>query len=165
MVIISILNIILLTKEENMKQEKSDRPLMHLFVHIGKLIEDRFRSALTEKGIHVGQAKIFSALLNHEKLTQREIAIGLHIKPSTVTGMVQKMEISGFISRGRDKNDDRVINVRLTEKGREAARFTETMIEQIETDIRAEFSGKEVETLRTPLEKILNTLGGQRPSF
>ena len=138
---------------------------MHLFVHIGKLLEDRFRSALAEKGIHVGQAKIFSALLNHEKLTQREIAIGLHIKPSTVTGMVQKMEISGFISRGRDKNDDRVINVTLTEKGREAARFTEKMIEQIETDIRAEFSGKEVETLRTPLEKILNTLGGQRPSF
>lgn len=148
-----------------MKQKELDRPLMHLFVHIGKLLEDRFRSVLSEKGIHVGQARIFSALLDHEKLTQREIATGLHIKPSTVTNMVKRMEMSGLINRSRDKSDDRVINVTLTEKGKEAARFTEKMIEQIEADIRAEFSRKEVEALRKPLEKILNTLGGRGPSF
>lgn len=148
-----------------MKQKELDRPLMHLFVHIGKLLEDRFRSVLSEKGIHVGQARIFSALLDHEKLTQKEIATGLHIKPSTVTNMVKRMEMSGLINRSRDKGDDRVINVTLTEKGKEAARFTEKMIEQIEADIRVEFSRKEVEALRKPLEKILNTLGGRGPSF
>jgi DNA-binding MarR family transcriptional regulator len=147
------------------KQKELDRPLMHLFVHIGKLLEDRFRSVLSEKGIHVGQARIFSALLDHEKLTQKEIAIGLHIKPSTVTNMVKRMEMSGLINRSRDKSDDRVINVTLTENGKEAARFTEKMIEQIEADIRAEFSREEVEALRKPLEKILTTLGGQGPSF
>ncbi len=148
-----------------MEHKELDRPLMHLFVHIGKLLEDRFRSVLGEKGIHIGQAKIFSALLDHEKLTQREIAIGLHIKPSTVTNMVKRMELSKFINRNRDKNDDRVINVTLTEKGKEAARFTDQMIEQIEADIRAEFSRKEVEALRKPLEKIHRTLGGRGPIF
>lgn len=148
-----------------MKQKELDRPLMHLFVHIGKLLEDRFRSALGEKGIHVGQAKIFSALLDHEKLTQREIASGLHIKPSTVTNMVKRMEGAEFIERRRDEHDDRVINVTLTEKGKEAARFTEKMIAQIEAEIRAEFSRTEVEALRKPLEKIHHTLGGRGPSF
>lgn len=148
-----------------MKQKELDKPLLHLFVHIGKLIEDKFRSALSEEGLHVGQAKIFSTLLSHEKLTQREIAVGLHIKPSTVTSMVKKMEMSGFINRRRDKNDDRVINVTLTEQGEEAARFTEKTIAQIEAEIRAEFSREEVETLRKPLEKIHNILGGRGPSF
>ncbi len=148
-----------------MKQNKLDKPLMHLFVHIGKLIEDRFRSALSEQGIHIGQAKILTTLLSHKTLTQREIAVGLHIKPATVTNLVKKMAASELISRKRDANDDRIINVTLTQKGQEAARFTAKVISQIEDDIRSEFSQQEVESLRTPLERILNTLGGVRPSI
>ncbi len=148
-----------------MKHDKLDRPLMHLLVHIGKLIEDRFRSALSEKGIHIGQARILTTLLAHETLTQREIAVGLHIKPATVTNLVKKMEVSELISRKRGENDDRIINVTLTQKGKEAARFTATVISQIEDDIRLQFSEQEVETLRPFLEGIRNTLGGLDPSI
>lgn len=148
-----------------MKQDKLDKPLMHLFLHIGKLIEDRFRSALSEKGIHIGQARILTILLTHETLTQRKIAVGLHIKPATVTNLVKKMEASELISRKRDENDDRIINVTLTQKGKEAAHFTAKVISQIEDDIRSEFSHQEVETLRKPLEGIRNTLGGLDPSI
>lgn len=148
-----------------MKQDKLDKPLMHLFVHIGKLIEDRFRSALGKQGIHIGQAKILTTLLSHETLTQREIADGLNIKPATVTNLVKKMEASELISRKRGENDDRIINVTLTQKGKKDARFTEKVINQIENDIRSQFSRQEVETLRKPLEGIRNTLGGSDPSI
>ncbi len=148
-----------------MKEKNLDKPLMHLFVHIGKLIEDRLRSALSERGIHVGQARILSALRDHEHLTQGEIALGLHIKPATVTNLVKKMEVSELIDRRRDFKDDRIINVSLTQKGEEAARFTEKMIAHIEADIRTEFSRQEIEAIRKPLEKVLHTLGGAPPSL
>ncbi len=148
-----------------MKQDKLDKPLMHLFVHIGKLIEDRFRNALSEQGIHIGQARILTTLLCHETLTQREIAVGLHIKPATVTNLVKKMEVSELISRKRGENDDRIINVTLTQKGKEAALFTAKVISQIENDIRSQFSQQKVESLRPPLEGIRNTLGGLDPSI
>lgn len=148
-----------------MKQNTLDKPLIHLFMHIGKLLEDRFRSALDERGIYVGQARILSALLEHGQLTQKQIAQGLHIKPATVTNLVKKMETSELISRRRDPKDDRIINVALTQKGNDAALFADEMIEHIEADLRSEFSREEVEKLRKPLEKILKELGGAPPSF
>lgn len=148
-----------------MKYDDSDKPLMHLFVHIGKLLNDRLRSSLSEGGIHFGQARILVTLMFHGELIQRTIGQGLHIKPSTVTNMVKKMEASGLIDRKRDTNDDRIINVTLTSKGKEAANFALTVIEQIEDDIRSELSRKEIDILRHPLERIRNTLGGSDPSL
>lgn len=148
-----------------MKHNSMDKPFMHLFMHIGKLLEDRLRRDLDVKGIYVGQARILSALLDHGQLTQKEIAQGLHIKPATVTNLVKKMEASELIDRRRDPNDDRVINVTLTPKGKEAAHYTNKTIAQVETEIRSEFSRNEVETLRKPLEKVLKELGGFLPSI
>jgi len=99
-----------------MKYKDSDKPLMHLFMHIGKLLNDRLRSDLSEGELHFGQARILVSLMRHGNLTQRTIGQGLHIKPATVTNMVKRMEASGLIERRRDANDDRIINVTLTSK-------------------------------------------------
>ncbi|MBM9520310.1 MarR family transcriptional regulator [Desulforhopalus vacuolatus] len=128
-------------------------------------MNDRLRSSLGEKGIHFGQARILTALLKHHSLSQREIAIGLHIKPATVTNMVKKMEASGLIARNRDDNDDRIINVTLTPEGEEAAHFAEEIIQKIESEIRSGFNAEELEHLRVPLENVRNTLGGTDPSL
>ncbi len=148
-----------------MTQENFDKPLIHLFMHIGKLLNDKVRNALGEKGIHFGQARILTALLDHGTLAQGEIGRGLHIKPATVTNLVQKMETSGLIDRRRDSGDDRIINVTLTSEGKEAAAFADRVIKQIENDIRAQFSQQEIDILRNPLIKIRNTLGGSDPSI
>jgi DNA-binding MarR family transcriptional regulator len=148
-----------------MSKETQDRPIMNLCMHIGKILNDRLRSSLSDKGIHFGQARILTALLKHHRLSQREIAIGLHIKPATVTNMVKKMETSGLIDRNRDKSDDRIINVTLTQKGEDAAHFTEEILRKIEGEIRSGFDTDELEELRTPLEKIRNTLGGTDPTL
>lgn len=148
-----------------MKSDNSDKPLMHLFMHIGKLLNDRLRGSLSEGGIHFGQARILVALLHHEKLTQGAIGHGLHIKPATVTNLVKKMEASGLIDRRQDANDDRIMNVTLTSKGREAANFAVSVMEQIEDDIRSELTQKEIDKLRNPLKRVRNTLGGSDPSI
>ena len=138
---------------------------MHLFIHIGKLLNDRLREDLGKKGIHFGQARILHALLEHTTLAQGEIGRGLHIKPATVTNLVQKMQTSGLIERRRNPDDDRIINVTLTQQGKEAAIFAEKVVQQVEDDIRAEFSEEEIELLRHPLVKIRNTLGGSAPEI
>ncbi len=147
-----------------MKYE-SDKPYMHLFMHIGKLLNDRLRSLLSEGEIHFGQARVLVSLMHHGELTQGTIGQGLHIKPATVTNMVKKMDASGLIDRRRDANDDRIINVTLTSKGKEAAAFALSVMEQIETQIRSELTQEDVERLRLPLEGIRNTLGGSDPSI
>lgn len=148
-----------------MKYSDSDKPLIPLFMHVGKLLNDRLRSALGEGGIHFGQARVLVSLMQHGNLTQRAIGQGLHIKPATVTNMVKRMDESGLIDRRRDINDDRIINVTLTSKGKKAANFAITVMEQIEDEIRSELSRKEIDILRHPLERVRNTLGGSDPSI
>ena len=148
-----------------MTEKKLDKPLMHLFLHIGKILNDRLRNTLGERDIYFGQARILTTLLKHDTLTQREIGLGLHIQPATVTNQVKKMEMSGLINRKRDSRDDRIINVTLTPKGKEAANFVEEVEGQIENDIRSKFSHQEIEILRNPLEEIRNALGGTDPGI
>lgn len=148
-----------------MAKASSDKRLMYLFMHIEKLLHDRLRSSLGEENIHFGQARILGTLLQHGKLTQKTIAHGLFIKPATVTNLVKKMETSGLIDRRRDSNDDRVINVTLTSKGKEAANVAEKVMAQIEHDIRSVFTPAEIETLRIPLLKIRNKFGGSDPTI
>lgn len=148
-----------------MKYKNSDKPLMHLFMHIGKLLNDRFRISLDKGGIHFGQARVLTALMEQGELTQRMIGEGLDIKPATVTNMVKRMEASKLIERRRDVNDDRIIIVTLTAKGKKAAEFALTVMAQIEDDIRSELSRKDIDTLRNPLERIRNVLGGSDPNL
>ncbi|MCF8068969.1 MAG: MarR family winged helix-turn-helix transcriptional regulator [Desulfobacterales bacterium] len=148
-----------------MTHNNLDKPLMHLFMHIGKLLNDRLRNSLREEGIHFGQARILIALLQKGKLTQGVIGRGLNIRPATVTNLVKKMEISGLIDRRRDVNDDRLINVKLTSKGKDAANFAVNVMVQVENDICSEFTPKEIDKLHKPLERIRNTLGGFDPGI
>lgn len=146
-----------------MTPDLSDKPLMFLFMHIGKLLLERLRGSLSKSGIHFGQARILVTLLHHKELTQGAIGHGLDIKPATVTNLVKKMEASGLVDRNQDANDDRVMNVALTPKGKEAANFALHVMEQIEDDIRSELSQTEIDKLLHPLVRVRNTLGGSDP--
>lgn len=148
-----------------MKRDTSDKSCMLILMHIGKLLNDRMRASLGKVGIHFGQARILVALLNNETLNQGAIANGLHIKPPTVTNLLKKMEATGLVDRRRDANNDRIINVKLTTQGRKAAYFAVDVMDQIEDDICAQLTKKELETIETPLIKVRNILGGSTPTI
>ena len=148
-----------------MPSQDHDKPLMHLFVHIGKLINETLRGRLAAKGIHFGQARILLSLQQQGKLTQTTIARGLHIKSATVTNLIKKMETAGLVVRQRAPHDDRVIHVVLSQAGQEAAQFAENVFDQVERDIRSQLDEETVRMLRKPLETVRNTLGGQDPTL
>lgn len=57
-------------------------------------------------------------LWEDEKSTVKEIGKRLHLDSGTLTPLLKKIESMGLIARYRDVNDDRVVIVELTEKGR-----------------------------------------------
>ena len=66
-----------------------------------------------------GRVRLMNMLKENGKLSQREIAEKLDIRPQSLSELLVKMESDGFISRRQDKDDKRVIVVALTEKGEE----------------------------------------------
>lgn len=58
-------------------------------------------------------------LWEDEKSTVKGIGNRLHLDSGTLTPLLKKLENMELIKRYRDENDDRVVIVELTEKGRE----------------------------------------------
>lgn len=57
-------------------------------------------------------------LWEDEKSTVKDIGKRLHLDSGTLTPLLKKIESMGLITRYRDVNDDRVVVVELTEKGK-----------------------------------------------
>lgn len=58
-------------------------------------------------------------LWESDGLTIGAIAERLALEPSTITPAVKRLEAAGFLSRRRNTTDERLVEVHLTEKGRE----------------------------------------------
>jgi len=76
-------------------------------------LQDRLRAL----GLHLGQELIVVDLHLHPGSTQAELVERLGIEQPTVAKALSRMERAGFVTRTRDKTDQRCIRVRLTSRG------------------------------------------------
>lgn len=74
---------------------------------------------LKEIGITYTQYIVFLVLWERDGVTVGEIGKKLYLDNGTLTPLLKKLEGEGYLSRSRDKDDERVVLVSLTDKGRE----------------------------------------------
>ena len=67
-----------------------------------------------------GQISLLRVLVEHERCMMQELAEHLAVAPSTVTAMVKRLLVQGYVERSRDDTDWRTVWVKPTEKGRSA---------------------------------------------
>jgi DNA-binding MarR family transcriptional regulator len=89
-----------------------------LLAQICRLHYVRAHTLLEALGLYHGQPPMLRALWEQEGMTHTELAARLHVQPSTMTKMVQRMEKAGFVERRSDPDDQRVSRVYLTDAGR-----------------------------------------------
>src|SRR5450756_2227008 len=73
-------------------------------------------------GMHRAQAVVLCRLYVQDGMTQTEMGDQLSVQGATVTYILQRMEESGFVTRHRDPEDNRLVRVYLTQSGREKER-------------------------------------------
>ena len=55
-------------------------------------------------------------MYNHQTISQ--VAEKLHLTPGTMTSMADRLICKGYVERIRDKDDRRIVRLRLTKRGR-----------------------------------------------
>lgn len=73
-------------------------------------------------GMHHGQGKLLSLLLEQDGLCQRELCERMQIRAASLSELLDKLERTGSVERRQSEGDRRVTRVYLTEVGRENAR-------------------------------------------
>jgi DNA-binding MarR family transcriptional regulator len=86
------------------------------------LIEQQLRSRFRQEfSVTLPQFDVLSELERAgQKMTMSELSHELMVSNGNVTGVIDRLEKSGFVTRTRAEHDRRVQYIDLTEKGREA---------------------------------------------
>ena len=93
-----------------------------------------------------------------EDVTQRELEKELRLKPSTVNGIVSRLEEKGYISRRTSPTDARCRLVSLTETGRKQVEAFETIVDDVGRRYTGWLSEEEYQTLLNLLSRVIENL-------
>lgn len=94
-------------------------------------------------------------------LTQTELGSMLLVNRSNVTGLIDRLEHSGWVERSGQANDRRVKRIRLTKKGRQKLESAEEVYYRRVTEIMGALSEKEQKQLTRLLEKVRERIASE----
>lgn len=136
-----------------------DRQLCFPLYAASRLVTQLYNPLLKELGITYPQYLVLLVLW--EKDGQPVSAIGrrLYLESNTLTPLLKRLEEKGMVVRKRSEEDERVVAVALTEKGRALKAKAVCIPEQIIGALSAgEEAGEEVVQFQATLYKIIQRL-------
>lgn len=128
--------------------------LHHTLMYLDRLHYQCLHMELDKIGLYPGQPQLLMGLMHHDGLSQRELAQRAHVRPATMTVMLQRMESAGLVERRADAQDMRVQRVYLNEAGRKAARAMRETMQRLSEGLFAGFDEAEEQQLLAMLERV-----------
>lgn len=111
--------------------------------------------------ISSAQLNCLLALYESGPLSPSLIAQKILVNSSTVTGIIDRLEGKGLVSRARISKDRRVITIELTKKGETLAKNAPPPIQQKIIDRLNNLSKEEIDNLSATLLKLTDMLDVQ----
>lgn len=96
------------------------REVVDLMANLVALFHREYEDAAAARSLTGAQAKVL-ALLRRGPMPMRQIAQTLSCEPSNITGIVDRLESRGFVTREADQQDRRVKLVAATDSGAAAS--------------------------------------------
>jgi DNA-binding MarR family transcriptional regulator len=90
-------------------------------------------------------------------LNQQALADKLSIRPQSVSEVVSKLEINGYIEKSESTNNKRENIICLTAKGKKEAEIADERIENHANKLLIALSDEEIETMTALYEKIIKS--------
>ena len=92
--------------------------IMQSLRRIFKAIQDYFQAISKKYGITGPQLWALKTIAANGSLSLGELSKKMYLHPSTISGVVDRLEKKGFVVRDRGQEDRRVVKVQLTPQGK-----------------------------------------------
>lgn len=115
-----------------------------------------YKPILDQHNLTYTQYVTMLVLWEEEKVTVKQIGQKLHLDSGTLTPLLKKLEAMELITKYRDAQDDRVVIVELTEKGRLLKEEVLEVPNQIYCQVGGEL--EELIHLKASLDNLLERL-------
>ena len=116
------------------------------------------RKAFSESGVEVTpiQVMLLFFLQKNDGSSLTQISQGLMLENPTVTGLIDRLEKSGYVKRSDHPNDRRVYLVYLTEKGNRVADKALPIVKKLNEEVKKGYSREEIENFKKVLIGAFN---------
>ena len=139
-------------------------PTREIIFSIRRLIQakEHYTKELNKKyQLSASQLNCLLALYENGSLPPSQIARHMMVKSSTVTGVVDRLELKGLVRRVRNAPDRRMINIELTEEGVHLTENAPPPIQQKILDGLKRLSKEEIEQIVLGLTRLTDMLDVQ----
>jgi MarR family transcriptional repressor of mepA len=133
---------------------KNDR-LIYLISTAQHLLKNHLKDRFKQEGIKITptHSAILFLLMEKGPMLMNDLSRELYIENSTVTGLVDRLEERGFVSRLPVSNDRRKWNISITHEGINEIKKTQGIIKSVNSMIGEGFTKEDIKSL----QKILNS--------
>lgn len=143
-----------MNKYENIKL---DNQLCFSLYALSREIIKKYKPLLDKHNLTYTQYIAMLVMWEEEKIAFKDLGKRLHLDSGTLTPVLKKLEAMELIFKYRNKEDDRVVTVELTQKGRalkdEIAHVPEEMYKMCNTE------EVDLVNLKKELDVLLKVLG------
>jgi DNA-binding MarR family transcriptional regulator len=98
--------------------EPERMPLDRLLAWTGQALTAYHRRTVLTHGLSATALSVLGVLAEEDGLSHRDLAAGVGVTPATLTPVIDALERDEAVERERDRNDRRVVRVRITRTGR-----------------------------------------------
>jgi DNA-binding MarR family transcriptional regulator len=119
-----------------------------------RAVHDTLDARMGQRGASLWNWILLRTAAENEGCSQREVAERMHIEPPTLVRHLDKLAHDGLVERRRDDRDRRIARVYLTAAGRRRLQELHGIAQELDGELRALLSAREVDVLGRTLMRI-----------
>lgn len=131
------------------------------FIRLARLVHresHRHIRDIDDHRLHRGQGHLLSLISENPGAKQIDLAEMMDMRPSSMTEYLVKLDQAGLVGRKHDENDQRVIRVYITDKGKEILEKAAGSMSEMTESVFGVLSADEKEQFHATIKKLTESL-------
>lgn len=138
-------------------------PILQALRKITRAAELYSKKLASEHSITGPQLVCLLTVEESQPITAAQLARAIHVSPSTLVGVLDRLEKKGLVARLRDSTDRRRLNITLTEAGRALAAAAPPPLQDKLTSRLSNLSELERAAISLALERVAKLMEEEVP--
>ena len=141
--------------KHTMNQQAHEKDVMEIIWRLSRSVRRKQKENRDEQHPPRSVMRVLRLLEERETMRSGDVAMSLGIRPGSVTQTLAKMEAKGLIKKERDATDARIVNLSMTDKGKENLDSSRRHFEERRKQMNAVLSPEERVAFIASAEKLI----------
>jgi len=128
---------------------------------IFKALQNYSHEVSNQFGITGPQLWVLKTIFKSGGLSLGELSQKMYLHPSTITGVVDRLEKKGYVSRDRNQDDRRVVIVQLTTRGKRLVRRAPNPVQGKMIHGLSQMTKERIESIHESVQTLVEIMEAQ----